>query len=130
MRNRMRRLQNLWFCEFTEEIPEGSIDTIRVYSKPRKLRLGVSATSGYTLGWGAGIVTAYDRFITSYAGTLGLKEGMMVYVDRIPELDLNGELKTEEVNGVVQPTVLPDYMLDKVYYSQKGTVTRFGIKKV
>ena len=130
MRNRMRRLQDLYFCEFTEEIPDGSIDTIRTYSKPQHMRLGVSATSGYTMGWGAGIVAAYDRYITSYAGTLGLREGMMIYVDRIPELDSDGNLVTEEVNGVVQPTVLPDYMLDKIYFSRKGTVTRFGIKKV
>ncbi len=120
----------MWFCSFTEEIPDGSIDTVRVYSKPLHKRLGVSATSGYTMGWGAGIVPAYDRFITSYSGTLGLTEGLMVYVDRVPELDENGELVTTEVEGVVQPTVLPDYMLDKIYFSRKGTVTRFGIKKV
>lgn len=130
MRNRKRRLQDLYFCEFTEEIPEGGIDTVRVYSKPIHKKLGVSATSGYTMGWSAGLIPAYDRFITSYSGKMGLKEGMMVYVDNVPELDGNGELVTEEVEGVIQPTVLPDYMLDKIFYSQKGTVTRFGIKKV
>lgn len=130
MRNRKRRLQDLYFCRFTEEIPEGAIDTMRVYTKPVHHRLGVSATSGYVMGWGVGLVTAYDRYITSYKGKLGLEEGMMVYVDRVPELDKNGELVMEEVEGVMQPTVLPDYMIDKIYFSQKGVVTRFGIKKV
>lgn len=120
----------MYFCEFTEEIPEGGIDTIRVYTKPVHVRLGVSATSGYVMGWGVGLVTAYDRYITSYKGTLGFKEGMMIYVDNVPELDSNGELVMEEVAGVMQPTVLPDYMLDRILYSKKGVVTRFGIKKV
>ena len=146
VRNIQRQVQDLWFCEVTE-INVG-IDLVKQYSKPEKHRFSVSATAGYVNGWGAGFVLNYDRYITSFDRDFKPKEGMMVFVDVVPELGENGELVSKDVyetdiegntvldedgNPVVlfsEPVTAPDYMLKRIYDTKKGKVARYGLEKV
>ena len=49
------------------------------------------------------------------------KEADVFWVDKIPELDVDGNLI---------PTVLPDYRLTKILDTSKGNVARYGISKI
>lgn len=146
MRNIKRQVQDLWFCNVTEE--NDGIDLVKKYSKPEKHRFSVSATSGYVQGWGAGFVLSYDRYITSFDREYKPKEGMMVFVDVIPELDENGDLKMKtiyetDIDGSLvldnqgnpipvssEPFTTPDYILKRILDTKRGKVARYGIEKV
>lgn len=148
MRSIVKDLQDVWFCNFSE-INIG-MDRAKVFDKPFKKELTVSATSGLVLGWGAGLSLRYNRYITSYDRELrGLvREGMAVFVDVKPELDKNGELVvnktylTDEDGNIIldddgEPTIIgieyatsPDYIVEEIMDTEKGKVARFGIKKV
>ena len=146
MRNIKRQVQDLWFCDVTE-VNDG-IDLVKQYSKPEKHRFSVSATSGYVQGWGAGFVLSYDRYITSFDRDYKPKEGMMVFVDVIPELDadgnlamkityetdLDGSLVLDEAGNPIQiasePVTAPDYILKRILDTKRGKVARYGIEKV
>ena len=106
------------------------IDRVKVYSKPKKYRLSVSATTGYPATFTTGIVPEYDREITVYAGQLtgfDAPEGALLYVDVSPDLDENGYIQLD-ANG--EPTVYPDYELVRKISTLRGKVSRYGIKKV
>lgn len=145
MRNIKRQMQDIWFCDFEEKLD--GIDLVKVYGKPEKHRMTVSATSGVVQGFGAGFSLEYSRYITSYERNFKPTEGMMLFIDTVPDLDADGNLRMIEVeetdldgtvvtdedgNPVVhmEYTTAPDYMLQKIMDSQKGTVARYGIKKV
>lgn len=126
MRSLKRQRQYIWFVSVTEE--NDGIDRIRKYSRPIKRSVTVSATSGTPEEISAGIVPSYDRYITSFDREYSPVEGDMVYVDRIPDIDDNGRLSMAE-DGVT-PTVQPDYVLVKILDTQRGNLSRYGIKRV
>lgn len=126
MRSRTRTKQDIWICTVKEE--KDGIDNVKKYSAPIKYRFSVSATSGLPLNSAAGITLSYDRYITVYDRDIKFKEGTMVFVDVIPETDAEGNLVIG--NDGITPITSPDYMIKTVLDTQKGTVARYGIKKV
>lgn len=148
MRSRTRDLQDVWFCNFSEV--NVGMDRAKVFDKPFKKELSVSATSGLVFGWGAGLSLKYNRYITSYDRSMRdlVREGMAVFVDVEPKLDKNGELVVEKTyltnaEGEIildddgEPTLIaidyatqPDYIIEEIMDTKRGKVARYGIKKV
>lgn len=128
MRSNSRQKQRVWFSKI-EEVIEG-IDTVQRYSKPIMKRFTVSATAGTPEEISAGIVPIYDRYITSYDREFCkiAEEGMAVWVDKVPQLDDSENLVMAE-DGIT-PVTPPDYTLKKIIDAAKGSVARYGIKKV
>lgn len=128
MRSNSRQKQRVWFSKI-EEVIEG-IDTVQRYSKPIMKRFTVSATAGTPEEISAGIVPIYDRYITSYDREFCkiAEEGMAVWVDKVPQLDDSENLVMAE-DGIT-PVTPPDYTLKKIIDTAKGSVARYGIKKV
>lgn len=128
MRSPSRLKQKVWFSKI-EEVIEG-IDTVQRYSKPIMKRFTVSATAGTPEEISAGIVPIYDRYITSYDREFCkiAEEGMAVWVDKVPQLDDSENLVMAE-DGIT-PVTPPDYTLKKIIDTAKGSVARYGIKKV
>lgn len=127
MRSPSRLKQKVWFSKI-EEVVKG-IDTVQKYSKPIMKRFSVSATAGTPEEISAGIVPTYDRYITSYDRSFCdiAEEGMAVWVDKIPKIDDLGSLVMAEEGVPVTP---PDYTLKKIIDTARGSVARYGIKKV
>jgi len=125
MRNSTRRKQDIWFVNRTKD--DSNIDPAYTYDKPEKHRLSVSSTSGSPAEMNFGILPNYDRYMVSYDRKFQPVEGMYLYIDKTPELDENGDLVLNESN---EPTVKPDYILDRIYDTKKGILARYGIKKV
>lgn len=148
MRSREKQKQDVWFCEF-EETNIG-MDRVRIYGKPIHYLFTVSATTGQPYLYGAGLSMQYDRYITSFDRKARdvIKEGMAVFVDRIPVLDKNKELvvnktfladasgelilddEDEPILTKIEYETEPDYIVEKIYDTLKGKVARYGIKKV
>ena len=126
MRSPSRLKQRVWFSKITED--SSSIDPVITYSKPIMKRFTVSATAGTPEEISAGIVPTYDRYITSYDRDFKPEEGMAVWVDKIPQIDDSGNLVMAE-DGIT-PVTPPDYTLKKIIDTAKGSVARYGIKKV
>lgn len=128
MRSPMRDRQRVWFSTITEK--KVGIDTIQEYSKPIMRKLAVSAGTGAPTQISAGLVVDYDREITSYDKSLRseVEEGSVCWVDVIPEIAEDGSLVMSA--DEVTPTVPPDYRVDKIFSTQKGSVDVFGIKKI
>ena len=126
MRSRSRDRQDIWFSTVTEK--KVGIDTIQEYAKPVKKQMSVSATSGTPEELSAGIVPAYDRYITSYDRKFNPKEGDLVYVDIEPILDDNGDLIMDS-DGYT-PKISPDYRIEKILDTKQGKVARYGISKI
>lgn len=111
------------------EMQDG-IDRVKVYSKPVKYRLSVSATVGTPTIFQTGIAPDYDREITVYAGQFtgfNAPEGALLYVDVAPELDDEGFLV---LNDYGEPLVYPDYVMVRRISTIRGKVSRYGIKRV
>lgn len=125
MRSIKRRKQDVWVTEETRD--DSTIEGTSTYSKPEKHRFTVSSTSGTPNELAVGIVAEYNRYIVSYDRSFKAKEGMLLFVDIDPELDEFGELVLNE-NG--EPNTKPDYVLTHVMDTKKGTLARYGIKKV
>lgn len=125
MRNSTRRKQDVWFVNRTKD--DSNIDPAYTYDKPIKKRFSVSSTSGTPAEMNFGILPNYDRYMVSYDRKFQPVEGMYLYIDKTPELDENGMLVLNESN---EPTVKPDYILDRIYDTKKGILARYGIKKV
>lgn len=120
--------QDVYAVTITET--RSGIDRVKVYSKPAKYRLSVSATAGVPAIFGTGIVPDYDRQITVYKGQFtgfAPSEGTYLYVDATPELDANGSLVLDKSGD---PTVYPDYIVTRRLTTARGQVSLYGIKKV
>ena len=105
------------------------IDLVKSYSKPKKYRLSVSATTGVPSVFNSGIVPDYDREITVYVGQFtgfDAPEGALLYVDVTPEIADDGYLVLSDG----EPTIYPDYELVRKISTLRGKVSRYGIKKV
>jgi len=126
MRNIVRQKQDVWFCEAVET--RIGIDNVLQFSKPIHKKMSVSATSGVVQGYGLGLVASYDRYITSYDRDFDVSEGMFVFIDTIPVFNADGTLKLS--NDGVNPITKPDYSINRILDTQKGTVARYGITKV
>lgn len=127
MRNSTRRKQDIWFVNRTKD--DSQIDPAYTYDKPEKHRFSVSSTSGSPVEMNFGILPTYDRYMVSYDRKFKPVEGMYLYIDKIPEIDQDtGDLILDEATG--EPTVKPDYILDRIYDTKKGILARYGIKKV
>ena len=127
MRSNSRQKQRVWFSKITED--SSSIDPVISYNKPIMKKFTVSSTAGLPEEIAAGIVPTYDRYISSYDREFCkvAEEGMAVWVDKIPEIDDSGNLVLDE-DGV--PVTPPDYVLKKIIDTARGSVARYGIKKV
>lgn len=125
MRNATRRKQDVWFVIRTKD--DSSIDPAYTYSKPENHRFSVSSTSGTPAEMNFGILPTYDRYMVSYDRDFKPVEGMYLYIDKTPELDDYGMLVLNDSN---EPTVKPDYILDRIFDTKKGELARYGIKKV
>ena len=120
--------QNIYVTTQTET--QVGIDRVKVYTKPKKYRLSVSATAGTPSVFQSCIVPDYDREITVYAGQLtgfNAPEGALLFVDVEPELDENGDFVLDNYGEL---TVLPDYVLVRKIAALRGKVARYGIKRV
>lgn len=128
MRSLSRLKQFVWFSK-VREIQVG-IDTINQYSKLIEKKFTISPNSGTPEEIAAGIVPTYDRYITSYDRSFCdiAEEGMAVWVDKIPQIDDLGSLVMAE-DGIT-PVTPPDYTLKKIIDTARGSVARYGIKKV
>lgn len=126
MRNATRRKQEVWFVSRQKD--DSGIEPVYTYGKPEKHRMSVSSTSGTPAEMNFGILPTYDRYMISYDRDFHPVEGTYLYVDKIPEIDAEtGELVLTEND---EPTVKPDYILDRIYDTQKGILARYGIKKI
>lgn len=124
MRSSMRQRQSVWFSKVTEKLD--GYDSINEYEKPIEKKVTVSYTSGTPDEIAAGILPNYDRYITCFDRSFAPQEGMVLWVDKVPELDEDGNLVL--IENV--PSVLPDYNLKRVINTQKGIVARYGISKI
>lgn len=130
MRSLKRQQQQVWFSKIHEHLD--GIDTIHEWDKPIMVKMTCSVTSGTPEEIAAGIVPDYDRYLTYHKSrfkpSLGLEEGMSVWVDVTPELDENGNLVMGD--DEVTPVMPPDYTLKRILDTQKGGVARYGIVKI
>lgn len=126
MRNSTRRKQDVWIVNRSKD--DSNIDPAYVYGKPEKHRFSVSSTSGTPAEMNFGILPTYDRYMISYDRKFKPVEGMYLYIDKTPEIDTNGNLVLD--SNTNEPTVKPDYILDRIYDTKKGILARYGIKKV
>lgn len=125
MRSLQRRKQDIWLTKATRS-DEHIEDTV-TYSKPEKHRVTVSNSSGNPREIAAGLVSEYSRYFISYDRDFRPEEGMSVFVDKIPELDSEGELVLDS-DGV--PVTLPDYVITTILDTARGTIARYGMKKI
>ena len=130
MRSLQRRKQEIWCVEATRD--DSTIEGSMVYGKPEKHMMSVSNTSGTPHELPVGIVAEYSRYIVSFDRDFQPHEGLMVFVDITPRLIESGEHKGElEVNEETgKPYTEPDYVVTHLMDTQKGTIARYGIKKV
>lgn len=130
MRSLKRQQQEVWFSQVHERLD--GIDTIQEWDKPIMVKMTCSVTSGTPEEIAAGIVPDYDRYLTYHKSrfkpSLGLEEGMAVWVDITPELNENGNLVMSD-DGVT-PITPPDYTLKRILDTKKGDVARYGIKSI
>lgn len=126
MRSLSRLKQFVWFSK-VREIQVG-IDTINQYSKLIEKKFTISPNSGTPEEISAGIVPTYDRYITSFDRDFKPEEGMAVWVDKVPQLDDSGNLIMADDGKT--PVTPPDYTLKKIIDTARGSVARYGIKKV
>ena len=128
MRSLGRDRQKIWFVKVTEE--KVGIDTVQEYGKPIMKKMTVSSGTGQPGQVSAGLVVDYDREITSYDKTLRgvIREGDAVFIDVEPQLNNDGTLTMGE-DGYT-PVTPPDYRISAIFFTQKGDVDVFGIKKV
>lgn len=130
MRSLKRQQQQVWFSKIHERLD--GIDTIQECDKLIMVKMTCSVTSGTPEETAAGIVPDYDRYLTyhksKFKPSLGLEEGMAVWVDVIPELDENGNLVMGD--DEVTPVTPPDYTLKRILDTKKGDVVRYGIVKL
>lgn len=129
MRSNNREQQKIYFSMVTEKL--NGIDTIKTFSKPEIRYMTVSSTSGTPEEIAAGLVPNYDRYLTRWKNrwdSFEPQEGMLLWVDKEPELNEDGNLKMDE--ETLEPTVLPDYRLKKCIGAEKGLVHRYGIEKI
>ncbi len=126
MRSASRERQKVWFSRKTEK--QDGIDTIEVYDKPVVKLLAVSVGTGFPTEIAAGIVPDYDRTVVSYDKSFQPLEGDVLWVDREPELDEEGNLKLED--DEVTPTVPPDYIIKRIEQSQKSLTVKYRIVKI
>lgn len=123
MRGLKRQKQTVYWSRVTEYLD--GIDTIKTYQKPELHHLSVSATAGTPEELSAGYIPDYDRYITNFDRNFKPQTADVFWIDRKPELTDAGELVLGE-DG--EPAVPPDYRLKKILDTQKGNVTRYGIK--
>ena len=109
MRGLKRQKQTIYWSRITERLD--GINTVTVYEKPKKLLMSVSVTAGTSEEIASGYVPGYDRYITCFDRMFQPKEADVFWVDKIPELDVDGNLI---------PTVLPDYRLTKILDTSKA----------
>lgn len=130
MRGLQRRKQEIWCVEATRD--DSTIEGSMVYGKPEKHMMSVSNTSGTPHELPVGIVAEYSRYLVSFDRDFQPHEGLMVFIDIKPRLVESGEHKGElEVNEETgKPYTEPDYVVTHLMDTQKGTIARYGIKKV
>lgn len=130
MRSLQRRKQEIWCVEATRD--DSTIEGSMVYGKPEKYMMSVSNTSGTPHELPVGIVAEYSRYIVSFNRDFQPHEGLMVFIDIEPRLVESGEHKGElEINEETgKPYTEPDYVVTHLMDTQKGTIARYGIKKV
>lgn len=130
MRSLQRRKQEIWCVEATRD--DSTIEGSMVYGKPEKHMMSVSNTSGTPHELPVGIVAEYSRYIVSFDRDFQPHEGLMVFIDIEPRLVESGEHKGElEINEETgKPYTEPDYVVTHLMDTQKGTIARYGIKKV
>ena len=128
MRSRVRDRQKVWFVTVTEK--KVGIDTVQEYGKPIMKRMAVSSGTGQPGQVSAGLVVDYDREITSYDKSLRgvIREGDAVFVDVEPQLNDDGTLAMGD-DGYT-PVTPPDYRISAIFFTQKGKVDVFGIKRL
>ena len=125
MRSLQRRKQNVWICK--AYINDTSVEPYTSYSNPVKIRVTVSNTSGTPNELPVGSVTEYSRYFISYDRNFKPEEGMVLFVDREPQLTITGKLATD-LSG--NPYTKPDYVLTHIMDTERGTIARYGIKKI
>lgn len=126
MRSATRRKQDVWFVSRQKD--DSDAEPTYIYGKPEMHRMSVSSTSGTPAEMSFGLLPTYDRYMISYDREFAPIEGTYLYVDKTPEIDVEtGELVLNENN---EPTVKPDYILDRIYDTQKGVLARYGIRKI
>ena len=125
MRSLQRRKQDIWLCWAI--VGDESIEPTATYTKPVKIRVTVSNTSGTPHELPVGTVAEYSRYFISFDRDFHPEEGMVLFVDRTPRLTDEGELELKE-NG--DPVTRPDYVLTHVMDTARGTIARYGIKKI
>lgn len=125
MRSATRRKQDVWFV--TRQKDDSGIDPVYVYGKPERHRMSVSPTSGMPAELNFGLLPTYDRYMISYDRRYKPEEGTYLYVDKAPEINRTTGVLVLDENG--EPTVKPDYILDRIYDTKKGVLARYGIRK-
>ena len=125
MRSATRRKQDVWFV--TRQKDDSGVEPVYVYGIPERHRLSVSPTSGTPTEMNFGILPTYDRYMISYDRKLKPEEGTYLYVDKVPEIGSDGKLALDTND---EPTVKPDYILDRVYDTRLGVLARYGIRKI
>ena len=126
MRSQRRQRQWVWFAKPTMQ--RVGLDNVMVYSEFEKHFVTVSPTTGYPLLLSSGFIPTYDRYITSFEKTWKPTEGTVAWVDIEPEVDVNGNVVID--SKTKNPTVLPDHIIDKLMWTKKAKMDRYGLKKL
>ena len=126
MRSQRRQRQWTWFAKTTTQ--RDGLDNVVVYSDFEKHFVTISPTTGYPLNLSSGFVPTYDRYITSFEKSWKPEEGMAVWADVEPELDSEGNIVID--SNTHNPTVLPDHIVDKLMWTKKAKMDRYGLKKL
>ena len=125
MRSLQRRKQDIWITKASRS--DDSIEGRTFYSKPIKVSASVSNTSGTPHELPVGIVAEYSRYFILFDTTINIEEGMCLFVDKTPQLNFSGYLETD-YNG--NPYTKPDYVVSHIMRTKKGTIFRYGIRKI
>ena len=125
MRSLQRRKQDVWICK--AYINDTGVEPYTSYTNPVKIRVTVSNTSGTPNELPVGSVAEYSRYFISYDRNFKPEEGMVLFVDKTPELTITGRLATD-LSG--NPYTKPDYVLTHIMDTSRGTIARYGIKKI
>lgn len=131
MRGLKRNKQTLWYALYsgkTELIDEYGNRTGQFaieYEKPCRTEANISPASGETSIAQFGESERYDKVIV-FAGTdVPIDEYAVLWIDREPALDANGELQKESDGGVLTPH---DYVVKRVARSLNSTA--YAVDKV
>ena len=116
MRMNYRNMQPFWYALYDDTAVDydeygNEIDPHTTYHKPVKAEANISAARGSVVAQQFGDDDRYDRIIAIGDRDTPIDESSVLWIDTVPELDANGELKVNANGEIVTPW---DYIVRRV----------------